>query len=109
VRGGAALLTGHATWDCPNCPTSVTTPLLMPNRYHICPGLGGLLAPLVRTGADCKVVALPREDYLNGEIQRTDEHGRPYGGVAVIRADGSNDLHMFAPLALASAEEAGLR
>jgi hypothetical protein len=55
------------------------------------------------------VTALPREDYLNGEIQRTGDNGRPYGGVRVDRADGSNDLIMFAPLATASAEEMGLR
>lgn len=105
----AALITGHITWVCPNCPTSVTTPLLVPNRYHTCPGLHDLLAPLVREGADCKVIALPREDYLNGEIQRTGSDGKPYGGVSVERPDGSNDLWMFAPLAQANAEELGLR
>lgn len=105
----AALLTGHADWECPNCSTTDTTPLLVPNRYHWCPGLHGLVAPLVRAGTDCKVVALPREDYLRGEIQRTGDDGRPYGGVAVVRPDGSNDLFMFAPLAQANAEELGLR
>jgi hypothetical protein len=105
----AAMVTGHIDWTCPNCPTSVTTPLLIPNRYHACPGLHGLVAPLVRAGADCKITALPREDYLNGEIQRTGDDGRPYGGVRVDRPDGSNDLVMFAPLARADAEGMGLR
>jgi hypothetical protein len=109
VKGRPALLTGHIDWCCPNCPTQDTTPLLYPNRYHLCPGLHGLVAPLVRRGTDCKVIALPREDYLGGEIQRTGDDGRPYGGVSVVRADGSNDLAMFAPLATASAEGMGLR
>jgi hypothetical protein len=109
MRGAAALITGHIDWECPNCQTRDTTPLLIPNRYHPCPGLRGLLAPLVRAGTDCKITALPREDYLGGEVQRTDEAGRPYGGVKVERSDGSNDLFMFAPLAQASAEEMGHR
>jgi len=57
---------------------------------------------------DCKVIALPREDHLGTEVQRTGDDGRPYGGVSVVRADGSNDLVMFAPLAQANAEEMGL-
>jgi hypothetical protein len=105
---GAALLTGSAEWCCPNCPTRDTTPLLFPNRYHPCPGLHGLVAPLVRVGADVKITALPREDYLNGEIQRMGTDGRAYGGVRVDRPDGSNDLIMFAPLAQAGAEARGL-
>lgn len=105
----AVLLTGHIDWVCPNCPTQVTTPLLVPNRYHTCPGLHDLVAPLVRAGTDCKVEALPREDYLRGEIQRTGSDGRPYGGVRTVRADGSNDLAMFAPVAQARVEEMGLR
>lgn len=104
----AALLTGSAEWDCPNCPTSVTTPLLTPNRFHVCPGLHNLVAPLVRAGTRCKVTALERGDYLGREIQRTGDDGRPYAGVRVDRPDGSNDLVMFAPLAQASAEELGL-
>jgi hypothetical protein len=105
----AALLTGRIDWRCPNCATTDTTPLLTPNRYHRCPGLHGLVAPLIRAGTDAKVTALAREDYLRGEVQRTGDDGRPYGGVAVTRADGSNDLVMFAPLAQGSAEEMGLR
>jgi hypothetical protein len=106
----ALLLVTRQHWACPNCPATDTTALPVANRYHLCPGLaGGMLAPLVPAGTDCKVTALPREDYLGGEIQRHGGDGRPYGGVAVVRADGSNDLHMFAPLATASAEELGLR
>jgi hypothetical protein len=105
----AVLLSGHIDWVCPNCPTTVTTPLLTPNRYHTCPGLHDLIAPMVREGSDCKVEALPREDYLGSEIQRMGSDGRPYGGVRTERADGSNDLAMFAPCAQASAEEMGLR
>lgn len=111
----AALIHGHIDWCCPNCETRDTTPLLYPNRMHTCPGLHCLIAPMVREGADCKITALPREDYLHGvpgkggEVQRTGDDGKPYGGVRVDRPDGSNDLFMFAPLAYANAEEMGLR
>jgi hypothetical protein len=103
------LLDARATWVCPNCPAQDITSVFYPNRMHVCPGLHDLVAPMVRAGTDCKVIALPREDYLAGEIQRAGSDGRPYGGVKVQRADGSNDLVMFAPLAQGSAEEMGLR
>jgi hypothetical protein len=106
---GAVLFTGRKFWECPNCDTTDVTGVLIPNRFHPCPGLHNLVAPLVPAGSDCKVTALPREDYLGGEIQRTGSDGRPYGGVRTERADGSNDLAMFAPLAQASAEELGLK
>ena len=105
----AALISGHIDWCCPNCETRVTTPLLIPNRFHTCPGLHHLLAPMVREGTDCKITALEREDYLNGEIQRTGDDGKPYGAVVTERADGSSDWAAYAPLAQASAEEMGLK
>jgi hypothetical protein len=100
-----ALLQGAKFWECPNCDTTDCTSVLTGNRFHTCPGLHNLVAPLVVAGTDCKIVALPREDYLAGEVQRRGSDGRPYGGVRTERADGSNDLAMFAPLAQASAKE----
>lgn len=88
-------------WYCPNCACTDVTPRLPPgqSRYHACPGLHGLNAPLVRAGSDVKVVADEREDYLNGDIQATGDDGRAYMAVRTVRADGSYDTTVFAGLA----------
>ena len=91
------LLEAWQDWVCPNCPAAERTPALPPNasRFHQCPGLHGLTAPLVRAGTDCKVTAIPRGDYLRKEHQRTGDDGRPYMAVQTVRADGSNDTAVF--------------
>lgn len=97
----AVLLDAWQDWECPNCPAAERTRPLPPNasRFHACPGLHMLTAPLVRAGTDCQVIALERQDYLGSEIQQTGDDGRPYSGVHTVRADGSNDVAAFAPLA----------
>lgn len=103
MRGHAVLLEGTQDWSCPNCGISERTPQLGPNaaRFHPCPRLHGLIAPLVLAGTDCKVVAIERGDYLNGEEQRTGDDGRPYMAVVTERADGSNDAAVFPAVAVA--------
>jgi hypothetical protein len=59
---------------------------------HVCAGLKGITAPLILKGSDCKVVAIEREDFLNGEIQASNEDGVPIMAVSTIYADGHNDL-----------------
>jgi hypothetical protein len=101
------LLAAMADWYCPNCWVRDTAPPPPPGqvRFHTCPGLHGLTAPLVRAGTGCKVEAVERQDYLAGEVQRTGDDGKPYAGVRTERPDGSNDLAAFAPLARASIRE----
>lgn len=91
------LLDAWQDWECPNCHKAERTRPLPPEagRFHNCPALHDLTAPLVRVGSDCKVTAVERGDYLNGEIQRTGTDGRPYMAVRTDRADGSNDLVVF--------------
>lgn len=85
------------SWYCPNCSCTDVTPPLPPGaaRYHTCPGLHGLTAPLVRDGVRAKVEAAEREDYLNGDIQATGDDARAYMNVRVTRDDGE-DLLVFA-------------
>jgi hypothetical protein len=99
----AVLLDAWMDWACPNCNTHDRTRPLPSNavRMHPCGGLKGLLAPLVPEGMDCKVVAVERQDYLGAEEQRTGDDGRPYSAVHRVRADGSNDALVFAPVAAA--------
>lgn len=96
------LLAATTTWECPNCEIAERTAPLPPNasRYHSCPGLHGLNAPLVRAGTDCKVTAVERQDYLGGEIQATGDDGKPYMGVRTDYRDGSNDFMVNAGAAV---------
>jgi hypothetical protein len=85
---------GYDDWHCPNgCFCTERTPALPPNstRYHVCPKLHGLNAPLTRVGADVKVTAVERETYLGKEIQTMGDDGKPYMAINTERADGSND------------------
>lgn len=87
-------------WCCPNCDVTDVTPPLPPgtSRYHACPGLHGLNAPLVREGMRVKVEAEQRQDYLNGDQQATGDDGKVYMAVRVTRDEG-DDVTVFAGLA----------
>jgi hypothetical protein len=92
------LLGGERRWSCPNCSHRDLTFAGEVNRFHRCPGLRGLLAPLVLDGTDCTVRAVERGDYVAGERVRTDAAGRPVMAVEVERDDGT-DVVVFAPTA----------
>lgn len=96
------LLRAFDDWECPNCLHAEQTPALPPNaaRFHTCPGLHMLNAPLVRAGTRCKVEAEVRADYLGGEIQAAGDDGKPYMAVRTTRDDGE-DLIVNAGLAQA--------
>lgn len=100
------LLRGFDDWSCPNCGLWERVPAGPVNvsRMHVCPKLHMLCAPLVRAGTDCKVEAAVREDYLGGETQRRGDDGKPYMNVTTTRADGSNDVAVFAPPARGGGE-----
>lgn len=93
------LLTREHRWECPNCDfTDVTHEVQPHSRFHNCPGLRGLSAPMVPAGTRCKVEALEREDYVRGELVQTDANGRPVMSVQTTRDDGT-DLAVYAPTA----------
>jgi hypothetical protein len=100
AASGIPLFHAVQDWYCPNCPVTDRTPALPPgsSRYHPCPGLHGLNAPLIRAEIRCKVEAEVRADYLNGEIQATGDDGRPYMAVRTTRDDG-DDVMVNAGLA----------
>jgi hypothetical protein len=99
----AVLLTVYTDWECPACGCSERTPPLPPNasRFHSCPRLHMLTAPLVRAGTDCTVTATERGDYLGGDAGAVTlgDDGRPYMNVETRYADGRNDCAVFAPVA----------
>lgn len=90
-------------WHCPNCPQTAVSRETEPHtKFHSCPGLRGLTAPMVREGDDVRVEALEREDYVGAEDVQRDVDGRPVSAVVTTYADGRNDCVVFAPTAHAA-------
>ena len=88
-------------WRCPNCSKRETTRGLPANaqRFHPCPGLKGLNAPLLRAGVNAKVEAVERPSYVGRElVQLAPDDGRPYMGIRTTRDDGV-DMVVLAPTA----------
>ena len=97
------LLSRVEDWRCPNCPRTERTRGLPANaqRFHPCPGLKGLTAPMVRAHLKAKVEAVERGDWAGEElVQTAPEDGRPYMGVKTTRDDGT-DMAVFAATATA--------
>lgn len=94
------LITSNHLWECPNCSfTDVTHDARPHSRFHACAGLNGLIAPMVPAGSKVRVTAVQREDYIGTETVG------PVMAVKTERADGSNDVAVFAPTATAQAKE----
>lgn len=74
---------------------------------HPCPGLAGLMVPLVPAGQHCKVEAVEREDWIARELVQTDGEGRPVMAVVTTKDDGQ-DCTVFAPAATAEGAGNGL-
>ena len=92
-------------WYCPNCKAQDTTTEPKPHsRFHTCPKLRGLSAPMVPAGTKAKVELREREDYVNGDMVRLDpEQGRPVMSIVTTR-DNGQDVAVFAPTATAKVE-----
>ena len=92
-------------WECGHCSARDTTREARPHtRYHHCPGLAGLLTPMVLEGSGARVRTVEREDYIGSEIVQLDGNGRPVMAVITERPDGSNDAAIFAPTATAKVD-----
>ena len=93
-------------WYCPNCPAEETTHEAAPHtRFHTCPGLRGLTAPMLPVGTKAKVEVVEREDYVGTErVQLDPERGRPVMAVVTTRDDGQ-DVAVFASTATARVVE----
>ncbi len=92
------LLSAMTKWYCPNCPQEDMTTEARPHtRFHQCPGLQGIIAPMLPKGTKAKVTAVEREDYVGQENVRL-QNGRPIMSVVTERDDGQ-DVAVFAPTA----------
>ncbi len=86
---------------CPNCGLEERIKGSLPpgsSRYHTCPRLHMLSAPLIPANIYAKVAAEERADYLRGEDQATGDDGKPYMAVRTTRDEG-DDLLVNAPTA----------
>jgi hypothetical protein len=90
-------------WYCPNCGAEdQTREPRVHIRYHTCPKLRYLSAPMVRKGVAAKVEIHEIEGYVGKELVQYDpEVGRPIMNIETTRDEGT-DLMVFAPTATAS-------
>lgn len=97
----AVLLDPVTRWCCDHCNKRDVTREAKPHtRFHDCPGLKGITAPMIREGERAKVEARMREDYVGREQVQTNNEGRPVMAVITTRDDGV-DCAVFAPVATA--------
>lgn len=87
-------------WYCPNCKREDVTHEARPHsRFHVCPKLRGLTAPMVPAGTKAKVELTEREDYVGTDrVQLDPERKRPVMNITTTRDDGQ-DVAVFAPTA----------
>lgn len=99
------IILGMTRWECPNCDTKdVHNVKPGQQRMHDCPGLKGLVAPLVPEGQRCKVESEQWQDYVrHDDAVRHDSTGTPISAVRVTREDG-DDLVVFPASAIVRME-----
>jgi hypothetical protein len=92
-------------WVCPACKlTDQTKQHGYHVRYHTCPKMRFLSAPMVRQGTAAKLVVHEREAYIGKELVQYDpEQHRPLVSLETVR-DNGNDLIVYAPTATASVD-----
>lgn len=90
-------------WVCPNCDVEGASGNTRP-AYHPCAGLSGLAAPMVPADSGARVFTREREDYIGSERVFLHE-GRPVMSLVTERPDGSSDVVVFAPTAVARVRE----
>lgn len=103
MRGPVLINPPRREWYCPNCGLEDVTVESRPHtRFHPCPKLRGLAAPMLAKGVAAKVELREREDYVGSErVQLDPEQGRPVMSVVTTRDDGQ-DVIVFAPTAVGS-------
>lgn len=86
-------------WHCPNCGQRDETREWQAHvRYHTCPKLRYLSAPMVPQGEQAKVELHEPDDYIGSElVTRDPELGRPVMNIITTRGEGRTDCMVFAP------------
>ena len=93
------------SWYCPECKLEAVVGEWQPNRFHTCPKLRYLSAPMLRQGVAGKLELVERQDYVGKETVRLDpERGRPVAQIVTHRDNGKRDTIVFAPTATSVGE-----
>ncbi len=91
-------------WYCPNCgKRDQTYEPKAHSRFHVCPKLYGLTAPMLPTGTRASVKAVVREDYVGKDMVQVDDRRKPVMSVVTTR-DNGQDVAIFAPAATAQGD-----
>ena len=100
-----AHLTAERRWECPNCTHTDVTHDHRPNitRMHDCKGMKLMSMPMVAAGVRCKVELEERQDYVAGELVRTDAEGGVHMSSRVTM-DETEHVFVYAPTATVSTE-----
>jgi transposase InsO family protein len=97
-----AYLNAYQDWYCPACRktdrTAVRADGKPVSRFHTCPKLRNLSAPMLTVTTKAKMEVHEREDYIGKTNPQLDEAGRPLMNLETTRDDGT-DLRVFAPVA----------
>ena len=108
-KGARPIIERVVDWYCPNCGATDQTRGKVANtphtRFHTCPRLRYLTAPMYHVGVKAKVTLNEREDYVtqNGRVEMVQldpERRRPVMSVTTERDEGT-DAIVFAPTAYA--------
>jgi hypothetical protein len=96
------LISAIHEWYCPACGATDQTKEVKPHtRFHVCPKLRFLTAPMLPRGTSAKVELNEREDYIGRELVQLDpEQGRPVMNMVTTRDEGT-DCMVYAPTATA--------
>lgn len=99
-------LDSETHWVCPNCTYTHVSVNDRPNytQMHDCKGMRLMSMPMVRDGVRCKVELTEREDYVAGELVRTDADGGVYMNSRVTMDDTE---HVFVYAATATVRSEG--
>lgn len=84
-------------WECAHCNTKAVT-RGEPNRFHNCPGLRGIMAPMALEEQRGKLIvrAVAREDYEGADNAQKNDDGIPISAVYTEHEDGRVDCAVLA-------------
>ena len=99
------IISTYQDWHCPACKKTDRAPVQnyvhgeRASRFHVCPKLRFLVAPMLPSTLKAKMEVREREDYINGDLVQLDpERGRPVMSMITTRDKGT-DTRVYAPTA----------
>ena len=102
-------------WECPSCGFQHVTKDPRPvTPTHPCPKFNGFSVPLAEVQGKAlkknsvRHVLQHREDFVENEIVQLGPDGKPIMAIRTERSDGSNDVRIYAPMAVREEDASSL-